>query len=123
MRVLLFLACFLSTFFASFAEAFSLDSIAKSAKISPGQLSEIAADVQAEAAGRVHSIRGNAACGTCAKGINFAACPTGYDLARSGECSPSSYQGICNKPTRFLALSDVEKAEAEKLCGFCFPCA
>lgn len=123
--MLRFLLLTLFAFLANSVAAlhFSTDGMQAQAKISPSDLAGIAQSVRDEAASRVQQFRANASCGSCSRGVNYDACPNGYDMARSGECSPSSYSGLCNASTDFSSFTETEKAEAESICGFCFPCA
>ena len=84
------------------------------------KMTAIAASVASSAARTVKSGRANSACGSGRP--DFSKCPSGFSAAGS-VCSPSSYQGICNRSIDVSMLSAVEAEEFELFCGACFPSA
>jgi len=50
-------------------------------------------------------------------------CPLGWIESSDGACSaPLNYEGICSTTQRFQLMGVVDKSEAERTCGFCWPC-
>ena len=82
------------------------------------------ADLQAEVG--VEEAVGATAGGRCEDCVRdyAAVCPSSWSRATSGVCSaPGSYDGPCRSFGHFAAMAAAEKADFERRCVVCWPCA
>ena len=84
------------------------------------ELGDLQAELRAE---QVVAMSAGGRCQGCARDYGTV-CPVLWSPAASGVCSaPGSYDGPCRSFGHFQAMTAAEKAEFERRCVVCWPCA